>query len=171
MRWTSSTKVTPAKGFFEPCLPSVAKKPPVGESWVFELKWDGYRLLVRKTDDVVRVYTRRGADWTDRYPRIVQAARKIKATSFLLDGKGIVYDRKDMPNFDLLHSRDYDKEAVFVAFDLLELNGTEVRKQPLVERKELLADFLAKVKDGIEFNDHVEQDGNIVFKHGLQARA
>jgi bifunctional non-homologous end joining protein LigD len=72
---------------------------------------------------------------TKRFSRILQAARRMKATSFLLDGEGIVYDRKGMPSFALLHSRDYDKEVSLCAFDLLELSGTEVRKQPLVERK------------------------------------
>jgi ATP-dependent DNA ligase len=125
--------------------------------------------MVRKDGEAVRVYTRRGADWTKRFPRIVQAARKMKATSFLLDGEGIVYDGKGMPSFDLLHSGDYDNEVSLCAFDLLELSGTEIRKQPLVERKELLADFLVKVKDGIEFNDHIEGvAGDVVFDHACK---
>ncbi|MET3995816.1 bifunctional non-homologous end joining protein LigD [Bradyrhizobium sp. S3.9.2] len=165
MRWLSSSSVRPASGFIEPCIPTVAKAAPVGPDWVFEIKHDGYRLMVRKHDDRVRIYTRRGADWTERYPRIVHAARAIKATSFLLDGEGIVYDGKGMPNFALLHSRDYDREASLVAFDLLELEGTEVRRQPLFERKFLLADLLHKLKDGIEFNDHLEETGALVFQH------
>jgi bifunctional non-homologous end joining protein LigD len=66
-----------------------------------EVKFDGYRLLIRKQKDQVRVYTRRGADWTKRFPRLVSAARSIKAESFLIDGEGIVYDAKGMPNFAL----------------------------------------------------------------------
>jgi len=62
MRWNNSTKVAPAPDFIEPCLPTVAPQAPAGEVWVFEVKWDGYRLLVRKQDDAVRVYTRRGLD-------------------------------------------------------------------------------------------------------------
>ncbi|MEH2596868.1 hypothetical protein V1278_003781 [Bradyrhizobium sp. AZCC 1577] len=125
MRWRSS--VRPASGFIDPCIPTVAKLAPVGPDWVYEIKHDGYRLMVRKRDDSVRVFTRRGADWTARFPRIIQAARKIKATSFLLDGEGIVYDSKGMPTFALLHSREYDNEVSLCAFDLLELAGTEVR--------------------------------------------
>ena|SRR5450759_1526631 len=78
MRWISPNKVTPATGFIEPCIPTVAKRPPAGESWIFELKWGGYRLLVRKREDVVRVYTR-GADWTKRFPRVLEAVRQLKA--------------------------------------------------------------------------------------------
>jgi len=74
--------------------------------------------MVRKHDDRVRAFTRRGADWTERFPRIVHAARKLKATSFLLDGEGIVYDGKGMPNFALLHSREYDKEVLLCAWPM-----------------------------------------------------
>jgi bifunctional non-homologous end joining protein LigD len=95
----------------------------------------------------------------------------MKAKSFLLDSEGIVYDAKGMPSFDLLHSRDYDKEVSLCAFDLLELSGTDVRKQPLIERKELLADFLANVKGGIEFNNHVEGSRRASGFRSLQARA
>jgi bifunctional non-homologous end joining protein LigD len=132
------------------------------------IKHYGYRLMVRKTVETVRIYTRRGADWTKRFLRIDQAARKMNNTSFLLDGEGIFYDGNGMPSFDLLHSHEYDREVSLCAFDLLELNGTEIRKQPLVERKELLADFLTKAKDGIEFNDHIEQDGDVVFDHACK---
>ena len=121
--------------------------------------------MVRKDEDRVRVFARRGADWTKRFPRIVSAVRKLKIDSALIDGEGIVYDAKGMPNFDLIHSHEYDSAVSLLAFDLLELNGTAVRKQPLVERKELLADFLAKGKDGIEFNGHIEGDGPTIFEH------
>jgi bifunctional non-homologous end joining protein LigD len=169
MRWRSSTSVRPASGFIEPCIPTKAAYAPVGPDWVYEIKHDGYRLMVRKDRDAVRVYTRCGADWTKRFPRIVQAVRKIKAASVLLDGEGIVYDGKGMPNFALLHSHEYDREVSLCAFDLLELAGTEVRKQPLIERKELLADLLAKVKDGIEFNDHIQGvAGHVVFDHACK---
>ncbi|WLA63900.1 ATP-dependent DNA ligase [Bradyrhizobium diazoefficiens] len=146
----------------------MAKLAPVGPDWVYEIKHDGYRLMVRKHDGRVRVFTRRGADWTERFPRIVQAARQLKATSFLLDGEGIVYDGKGMPNFALLHSREYDNEVLLCAFDLLELAGTEVRKQPLDERKSLLADLLMQVKDGIEFNEHIEGAGPTIFEHACK---
>lgn len=115
----------------------------------------------------MRVYTCRGADWTD-FPRVVQAARKIKADSFLLDGEGIVYDKRGMPNFALLHSRGYDKEASLYVFDLLELQGTDVRKRPLLDRKALLADLLNRVKDGTELNEHIEGYGSIIFEHACK---
>src|SRR3954447_24131365 len=139
MQCRSSSSVRPASGFIEPCLPTKAERAPVGPAWVFEIKHDGYRLMVRKDDERVRIYTRRGADWTQRFPRIVGAARRLKARSILLDGECIVFDGKGMPNFALLHSRDYDREASLAAFDLLEHDGEDVRKLQLVDRKTRLA--------------------------------
>lgn len=165
MPWKMSNNVSPAGGLIEPCLPTQAKRVPEGNDWIFELKHDGYRLMVRKADDRVRVYTRRGADWTRRFPRIVSAVQKLRATSFLIDGEGIVYNKNGMPSFDLLHSREYDKEVSLVAFDLLEIDGAAVRREPLLKRKSMLEKLLARVKDGIEFNGHLEGDGQTIFQH------
>lgn len=160
--------MTPSPGFFEPCLPSVVSRAPTGESWVFEVKWDGYRLLVRKQGDAVRIYTRRGADWTKRFPRVVTAVRRLKARLLLIDGEGVVYDAMGMPSFALLHSRDFDREVSLLAFDLLEQDGTEVRRLPLLDRKKRLAKILTKAPDGIELNDHIEGDGHAIFEHACK---
>ena len=85
--------------------------------------------------------------------------------SVLLDGEGIVYDQHGMPSFDLIHSKQYDREVSLVAFDLLELDGEEVRRRPLLDRKARLAKLIAKVRDGIEFNEHIEGDGAVIFQH------
>jgi ATP-dependent DNA ligase len=131
MKWraVSSTITLPAPGFVEPCIPSPAKKPPRGSDWLFELKHDGYRLLVRKAGVDIRIYSRRGADFTGRYPLLVAAARRLRATSVLLDGEGIVYDQNGMPDFNLIHKKEYDREVSLVAFDLLELNGEDVSRR------------------------------------------
>jgi bifunctional non-homologous end joining protein LigD len=102
MKWraTTSSITLPAPGFIEPCIPTAAKTPPKGSDWVYELKLDGYRLTVRKDGPEVRVYSRRGADFTKRFPRIVAATRRLRATSVLLDGEGIVYDSFGMPDFN-----------------------------------------------------------------------
>jgi ATP-dependent DNA ligase len=168
MRWRSSPGVRPASGFIEPCIPSKAVGAPVGPDWVFEIKHNGYRLMVRKDDGGVRVYTRRGADWTERYPRVVAAVRSLKVRSVILDGEGIVYDHKGMPSFDLVHSREYDKEVSLAAFDLLELDGADLRKQKLLDRKARLAKLLSKVKDGIEFNEHIEGEGHLIYEHACK---
>ena len=73
-------------GFIEPCRPTKAPRPPSGPEWVHEIKHDGFRLLVRKEGSRVRCFTRNGYNWADRFPAIVEAARRLKATSFLIDG-------------------------------------------------------------------------------------
>jgi ATP-dependent DNA ligase len=90
MLWRTPSKVRPAAGFIEPCIPTLAAKPPAGPRWVYEIKHDGYRLMVRKSGDRVRIYTRRGADWTSRYPLIADAARALRARSAVLDGEGVI---------------------------------------------------------------------------------
>jgi hypothetical protein len=79
-----------ADGFVAPCIPSLAPKPPAGPDWVHEIKHDGYRLIVRRDDRAVHLFTRRGYDWTDRYPAIAGAAGKLRARSFTLDGEAVV---------------------------------------------------------------------------------
>lgn len=165
MRWSSASKVAPTTGFIEPCLPTPADRAPSGGDWLHEIKHDGYRLMVRKHEDHIRIYTRRGADWTKRFPRIVSAVQKLKANSLLIDGEGVVYDNNGMPSFDLLHSHEHDKEVSLVAFDLLELEGAPVRREPLLSRKLKLKRLLPKTRSGIEFNGHVEGDGQIIFRH------
>jgi len=166
MKWRASSRgvTLPAPGFIEPCQPTIGKRAPVGPDWVYELKHDGYRLMVRKAGVDVRIYSRNGADFTARFPRLVAAARKLRATSALLDGEGIVYDQHGMPSFALVHSKEYDREVSLIAFDLLELNGEDVRPQPLIERKRRLHHLVKPVRDGIEFSEHLDGDGAAIFQ-------
>ena len=77
-------------GFIEPCLPSKVTRPPSGPLWVHEIKHDGYRLMVRRDGARVRSFTRNGHDWADRFPAIVAAVHRIKASSFLIDGEVVI---------------------------------------------------------------------------------
>jgi bifunctional non-homologous end joining protein LigD len=122
MKWRPSTSriILPAFGFIEPCIPSPAKQAPTSADWIYELKHDGYRMMVRKADDRVCIYSRRGADFTQRFPRIVEAVRGLRVRSVLIDGEGIVYNDKGMPSFNMIHSKQHDHAVSLVAFDLLE---------------------------------------------------
>jgi bifunctional non-homologous end joining protein LigD len=82
--------VVRADGFVDPCIPSLAHKPPAGPGWEHETKHDGYRLIVRRDGEAVHLFTRRGYDWTERYPAIAAAAAKVRAKSFTLDGEAVV---------------------------------------------------------------------------------
>jgi bifunctional non-homologous end joining protein LigD len=163
MRWTSSTRVRVAPGFVEPCLPTLATNPPIGAEWVYEIKHDGYRLVVQKMDAGVRIYTKRGADWTRRFPRIVEAVGKLKCKTALIDGEAIIAGADGLAAFDLLHSRGHDERVTLCAFDLLELNGTDVAAFPLARRKEWLKRLLGRAGEDIAVNEHFAGDGAEIF--------
>src|SRR6516164_9201837 len=131
-------------GFIEPCIPTRAAKRPAGPDWVHEIKHDGYRLIVRRDGDTVRLFTRRGYDWSGRYPAIARAAAKLRARSFTLDGEAAVCGPDGIAVFDALHRRGTVTEAMLYAFDLLELDGVDLRALPLGERKARLAKLLAR---------------------------
>jgi ATP dependent DNA ligase domain len=144
-----TTKHVRADGFVEPCSPTLAAKPPAGPDWVHEIKHDGYRLIVRRDGPAVRLFTRRGHDWTDRYPAIAAAAAKLRAKSFTLDGEAVVTGGDGIAVFDALHRRHKASDAMLYAFDLLELNGKDLRALPLNERKAKLARLLALLGTGV----------------------
>jgi bifunctional non-homologous end joining protein LigD len=124
------TRLIRADGFVAPCIPSLAHKPPFGPDWVHEIKHDGYRLIVRRDGKAVRLFTRRGHDWTDRYPAVAAAAAKLRARSFTLDGEAVVSGADGVAVFDALHRRHKAADAMLYAFDLLELNGEDLSKHP-----------------------------------------
>jgi bifunctional non-homologous end joining protein LigD len=142
-------------GFVDPCIPSRAPKPPSGPDWVHEVKHDGYRLIVRRDGAMVRLFTRRGYDWTERYPAIANAAAKLKARSFTLDGEAVVCGVDGVAVFDALHRRGRVTDAILQAFDLLEL-------LPLSRRKDRLARLLGRVPVGIALKEHTDARGELV---------
>ena len=145
--------------FIHPCQPTVAKQPPSGPGWTHELKHDGYRLQIHVRDGRVRLYTMNGNDWTKRYPRIVEEAARLRAPLII----EVVHLSADgVPDFDTLHSRTADENAVALAFDLL-LSGEDIRRQPLVERKTALKWVLRKAREGIQYVEHAEGHGDKLF--------
>jgi bifunctional non-homologous end joining protein LigD len=112
----------------------------------------------------VRLFTGRGHDWTGRYPAIASAAAKIRAQSFTLDGEAVVR-AKDGAIFDALHRHSTVRAAILQTFDLLELNGEDLRPLMLGKRKARLVKFLARAPPGIESNAHTDEDGAPVFRH------
>jgi bifunctional non-homologous end joining protein LigD len=111
--------------------------------------------MVRRKDDRVRIYTRRGADWTKRFPKIVEAVRKLRVESLLIDGEGIVCGADGLPDFDLLHSKKNDERVSLCAFDLIEFDGEDYRSKPLSNRKAQLKKLLARAIGGL-LNDLVD---------------
>jgi bifunctional non-homologous end joining protein LigD len=123
-----------ALGFVPPCIPTRAAKPPAVPGWVHEIKHDGYRLEVRRDGDGVRLFTRRGYDWSARYPAIAGTAVQLRARSFTIDGEAVVCGPDGIAIFDALHRRGTVSEAMLYALDLLELDGEDLRDMPLKNR-------------------------------------
>jgi len=156
-------------GFIEPCLPSPAPKPPSGAGWIHEIKHDGFRLIARREGAGVRLFTRRGIDWTSRYPAIADAVGALACRSCLVDGEVVICGEDGIPVFDRLrYGRQPQTEAVLFAFDLLEVGGKDLRRAPLEERKHALAKLLRKAPWALHLNEHIAEPGDIVFRHACK---
>jgi bifunctional non-homologous end joining protein LigD len=152
-------------GFVAPCLPRPTNEPPAGPGWIHEIKHDGFRILARRDKERVRLFTRNGYDFTARFPKIAASVESLSVRSCIVDGEAIVVDERGLSVFDALRFRLRDHAAVLCAFDLIELDGEDLRGRPLEHRKGTLADLLRGVRDGIAFNRHYEGDGAIIFKY------
>jgi bifunctional non-homologous end joining protein LigD len=155
-------------GIIEPCLPSPAKAPPSGPGWVHEFKHDGIRILARRDGSGVRLFTRAGNDFSSRFPFIAMAVSKLPVRSCLIDGEAVVCDENGLAVFELIRRDDANERAVLCAFDLLELDGRDLRRRPIEERKELLAELLNSSQVSIVLNEYFGEDGEIVFREACK---
>jgi bifunctional non-homologous end joining protein LigD len=134
--------------------------------WIHEIKHDGYRFTVHREGQRVRLFTRNGHDWTDRYPMIVEAAHRVRISSFVLDGEAVLLGVDGRSDFDALHSRQHNDEVQFYAFDVLMSEGDDLRKIPLSMRKASLARLLARRINGIFLSEFERGEiGPDLFRH------
>jgi bifunctional non-homologous end joining protein LigD len=138
---------------YQPCIPTRGTKVPAGADWIHEIKHDGYRLFVQREGKRVRLFTRNGHDWTERYPQIVEAALRNHCSSFVIDGEAVLLGVDGISDFNGLHSRKHNDEVQLYAFDILVLDGEDLRKLPLSLRKTNLARLLARRPEGIFVSD------------------
>ena len=136
-------------GIIEPCLPSPAKAPPSGPDWIHEIKHDGFRIMARRDGAGVRPITRHGNDFTARFPLAVAAISALPAYSFLLDGEVIVTNGDGLAVSELLRRARHGDKAVLCAFDLIELEGEDLRRSPIERRKAKLAKLIRGPRPGI----------------------
>lgn len=134
---------------FQPCIPTRGTLVPRHEDWLHEVKHDGFRLIVQRDGDRVRLFTRSGYDWTNRYPLIAEAARRIRTKQFVIDGEAVLLGVDGISDFDGLYAGTNNDEVQLYAFDILALDGDDLRKLPLHLRKTNLARLLARRADGI----------------------
>jgi bifunctional non-homologous end joining protein LigD len=135
------------------CLPTRGLQVPAGPEWLHEIKYDGFRMLVQRDGERVRLITRGGYDWTKRYPWIVQAALKNRHKHFVIDGEAVILGVDGYSDFNALLSGKHNEEVQLCAFDVVAMDGEDLREQPLSLRKTNLARLLARRPDGIFLSD------------------
>jgi len=151
-------------GFIPPQLPSLTDQPPEGGDWIHEVKHDGYRTMLVVERGTARAYTRNGHDWSDRYPGIIAAARKLPCRSAILDGEVIVQDARGVSDFEALQAalRSKTTHLIFYAFDLLHLE--DLRENPLLERRAKLRELVGRHSDSrIQFSEEFIGDAAAFF--------
>lgn len=160
--------------FINPQEPLLVLEPPLSDDWLHEIKYDGFRTQLIRDWAGVRALTRTGIDWSKRYWPVVDAAEKLPAKSFIIDGEMIAPDPDGKPNFHQMHSRmAWNAELLaFVAFDIMYLDGEDIRSLPAIERKAKLWNLVKPADGVIQYSQHVEGNGAEFFaavdKMGLE---
>ena len=153
------------EGFIRPCQPILAHRVPIGPEWTHELKWDGYRIIARRDGDRVCLWSRNGRNWSDAFPRIAEAIERLDVDSVTIDGGAVCLLEDGRPDFHALRASQACRDARLVAFDLLALNGQDLRRMPLHERRKRLAALLSGWHEALWFSGDVRgPDGEALFR-------
>jgi bifunctional non-homologous end joining protein LigD len=166
----------PFPGFVDPCCPVERKHPPSGEQWLHEIKHDGYRAQAHFHEGAVNVFTRRGHDWAARMPTIAASVRALPVNNIVLDGELVAVDAAGRAVFYELPAAITTKPTrvkarlIYYAFDLLYLDGFDLRGAALVDRKRVLQALLENTSGVqlIKYVDHIEGDGELVLQHACR---
>jgi bifunctional non-homologous end joining protein LigD len=153
--------------FIEPQLPTLVADPPNGDGWIHEIKYDGYRTQIAISSAGVRAFSRNGHVWTGKYPRIVKGAGSLSCRSAVIDGEAIVQDKRGVSDFKALRRAftSAPRLIVMFAFDLLHLDGEDLRGRTLTERRALLRELLSgrDKQFPIHFSDEFSGSGPELF--------
>ncbi|CDX39568.1 DNA ligase D [Mesorhizobium plurifarium] len=151
--------------------PTLVERAPADADWLHEIKYDGYRTELVIEGGQARAFTRRGYDWSHRYKRIVQTAANLPVKSAILDGEAVVLGKTGLPDFQALErelGNPNSSKIIFFAFDLLHLNGRDLRAQPLIERKAALQSLLQESAPSLTYAEHLELGGKDVYDHACR---
>jgi bifunctional non-homologous end joining protein LigD len=159
--------------FVEPSLAKLADRVPAGDRWIHEIKFDGYRMQARIDGKETRLLTRNGLDWTKRFASVAKMLAKLGLASALLDGEIVVEDTAGIASFSSLQA---DLEArrqdrfIYYVFDVLYMDGTDLRGASLIDRKYLLLNVLSRLpeRSNIRFSEHLDEGGDAMFKHACR---
>ncbi|RUM06839.1 non-homologous end-joining DNA ligase [Rhizobium chutanense] len=154
------------------CLALLKSRPPKGAQWAFEVKWDGYRLVVHKEPSGVRILTRGGHDWTHLFPAIAAEARRLPVSTAILDGEAVVLDEQGRPDFGKLQKslggrggNRASRDAIMMAFDLIYFDGHDIRSTELSSRRHLLEELVpAGGEEAIRLSEEIEADGDTLLR-------
>ena len=158
----------PLPDFVPPSLATLRATAPSGGGWVHEIKFDGYRIQARLDHGDGRLLTRKGLDWTSKFPNVAAAVADLPARTALIDGEVVVEDENGVSSFAALQAalKASDREGfVYYVFDLLHLDGRNLADLPLIERKAELARLVGKGRGPIKYSAHFEDDGAVVLRH------
>lgn len=169
----SRARAEPLPDFVPPSLATLRTETPDGPGWLYEIKFDGYRVQGRLDHGRVRLLTRKGLDWTNKFPNVAAAVAKLPAQTALIDGEIVVQDERGVSNFAMLQaalkagSRDL---FLYCVFDLLFLDGRDLRALPLGQRKAQLAHLLGKQRGDavLRYSDALKEHGAQVLEHACR---
>ncbi|WP_447725913.1 DNA ligase D [Sphingomonas koreensis] len=172
VKGTAKSRAAPLPRFIKPQLATLIDDVPTGNDWLHEIKYDGYRALIATRGGEVKVYTRNGLDWTGKFGPLAQAIAALDLPSGLIDGEIVAFDANGNPSFSVLQSvlkRGHGEQRAdtpfhFFAFDLLSLDGTDLKPFPTIERKERLEALLAHAESPIHVADHLIGTGEKLYR-------
>jgi bifunctional non-homologous end joining protein LigD len=160
-------RVTTQLRFIEPQLASPVDQPPEGKHWIHEIKYDGYRTQLLLEPGQARVFTRNGFDWSDRYPSIIRAASHLPCHSAIIDGEAILPKGDGASDFEAFQSAIHDNphSIILYAFDLMHVDGTDLRRESLAVRRSILKALIGRDEESsIQFSEEFVGDGAVLFK-------
>ena len=162
--------MSPLPRWITPQLCQPVENAPSGPQWLHEIKLDGFRMSARIERGPVRLLTRTGLDWSDKYPNVIAALEKVRAKTAYLDGELCGVGDDGLPSFSQTQAASDGERGVrlvYHVFDLLHVDGRDTASLPLVERKALLKPLIAGLP-GLQFNDHETGDGEVIRKHACK---
>ncbi len=159
----------PSPEAFRPQLAEIGKAVPTGKNWIHEIKFDGYRIIAWSSNGEVRLFTRSGLDWTDRFKSIAKAIGTLHERSFVLDGEIVVLDEKGRSTFSGLQEwlkTGKGEKPIYYAFDLIAHMGDDITKLTTLERKEKLSKLIKSMQlNLIQYSEHIATDGQVLLEH------
>lgn len=159
-------------GFIPPQFPKLVKDIPTNQDgdWLHEMKFDGYRLQLHLRNGISQCFTRSGLDWSAIYPELMHAVKSLSVENIIIDGELVALDKWGHSNFQKLQNalkfqiKQSHVHLYYYAFDVLYLNGKDLRERPLLERKEILKKILTKAKAPLRYSDHFLQHGKQFYQ-------